>query len=227
VARPTIKGEMHGLLTTLQSGKGAHLSPVATPIVLKLMKAGEKVAFGRIPPGHAAYAKYAGLLKRTLDEQFSYKEKSDLISINLETGLTDDKSFIVTDGIKLIQILSNLINNATKFTREGRIDFGYKLKDGNLEFFVKDTGIGIPQEHHEKIFERFFQVDNLISRKFGGTGLGLSICKAYVELLGGRIWVISNPGEGTDFRFTIPYDSPQKQKLKEKDKEKERKSPII
>jgi PAS domain S-box-containing protein len=164
---------------------------------------------------------------RTLDEQFSYKEKSDLISINLETDLTDDKSFIVTDGIKLIQILSNLINNATKFTREGRIDFGYKLKDGNLEFFVKDTGIGIPQEHHEKIFERFFQVDNLISRKFGGTGLGLSICKAYVELLGGKIWVISNPGEGTDFRFTIPYDSPQKQKLKEKDKEKERKSPII
>lgn len=166
---------------------------------------------------------------RTLDGQFSYKEKSDLITINLETGLPDDKSFIVTDGIKLIQILSNLINNATKFTREGRIDFGYKMKDGNLEFFVKDTGIGIPQEHHEKIFERFFQVDNLISRKFGGTGLGLSICKAYVELLGGKIWVSSNPGEGTDFRFTIPYDSPQKQKQKEKEKEKEkeRKSPIL
>ena len=117
--------------------------------------------------------------------------------------------YIVTDSTKLIQILSNLINNATKFTREGRIDFGYTLKDGNLEFFVKDTGIGIPPEHHEKIFERFFQVDNLISRKFGGTGLGLSICKAYVELLGGKIWVISNPGEGTDFRFTIPYNSPR------------------
>lgn len=164
---------------------------------------------------------------RTLGEQFSYKEKSDLISINLETGLPDDKSFIVTDGVKLIQILSNLINNATKFTREGRIDFGYKLKNSTLEFFVKDTGIGIPQEHHEKIFERFFQVDNLISRKFGGTGLGLSICKAYVELLGGKIWVTSNPGEGTDFRFTIPFDSPQKQNLKEMVKEKEKKSPLI
>ena len=164
---------------------------------------------------------------RTLDGQFSYKEKSDLISINLETGLPDDKSFIVTDGIKLIQILSNLINNATKFTSEGRIDFGYKLNDGYLEFFVKDTGIGIPREHHEKIFERFFQVDNLISRKFGGTGLGLSICKAYVELLGGKIWVTSNPGEGTDFRFTIPYDYPQKQKQKDKEKERERKSPIL
>ncbi|MCX6261794.1 MAG: PAS domain S-box protein, partial [Bacteroidia bacterium] len=151
---------------------------------------------------------------RSLNEQFSYKEKSDLISINLDTGLPDDKALIVTDGTKLIQILSNLINNATKFTKEGRIDFGYNLKDGNLEFYVKDTGIGIPPEHHEKIFERFFQVDNLISRKFGGTGLGLSICKAYVELLGGKIWVSSNPGEGTDFRFTIQYNYPLKPKGK-------------
>jgi PAS domain S-box-containing protein len=147
---------------------------------------------------------------RNLEEQFSYKEKPDVLSINLSLGLPDKKSLILTDSTKLIQILSNLINNATKFTSEGLIDFGYALKGGYLEFFVKDTGIGIPPEHHEKIFERFFQVDNLVSRKFGGTGLGLSICKAYVELLGGKIWVISNPGEGTDFRFTIPYIIPEK-----------------
>ena len=147
---------------------------------------------------------------RILGEQFSYKEKPDIISINLNTGLPDEQAMILTDSTKLIQILSNLINNASKFTREGRIDFGYALKDGNLEFFVKDTGIGIPPEHHEKIFERFFQVDHLISRKFGGTGLGLSICKAYVELLGGKIWLTSNPGEGTDFRFIIPYILPEK-----------------
>jgi len=146
---------------------------------------------------------------RSLDEQFSYKEKPDVISINLKTGLPDEESVIMTDSTKLIQVLSNLINNATKFTSEGNIDFGYKRKDGYLEFFVKDTGIGIPPEHHEKIFERFFQVDNLISRKFGGTGLGLSICKAYVELLGGRIWVNSRPGEGTIFRFTLPYKIPE------------------
>ncbi|MDP4222584.1 MAG: PAS domain S-box protein [Bacteroidota bacterium] len=143
---------------------------------------------------------------RSLDEQFSYKEKQNVLSINLSIGLPDEKSLILTDGTKLIQILSNLINNATKFTKEGRIDFGYSLKDGLLEFFVKDTGIGIPPEHHEKIFERFFQVDNMISRKFSGTGLGLSICKAYVELLGGKIWVNSHPGEGTTFRFTLPYN---------------------
>ncbi len=142
---------------------------------------------------------------RSLNEQFSYKERTDVVSINLDAGLPDQQSLIMTDSTKLIQILSNLINNATKFTKKGRIDFGYSLKDGYLEFFVKDTGIGIPPEHHDKIFERFFQVDHLISRKFGGTGLGLSICKAYVELLGGRIWLSSHPGEGTDFRFTIPY----------------------
>ncbi|NMC39444.1 MAG: PAS domain S-box protein [Bacteroidales bacterium] len=142
---------------------------------------------------------------RSLNEQFSYKEKTNVISIILHVGLPDDKAMIVTDSTKLIQILSNLINNATKFTREGQIDFGYRLKDNNLEFYVKDTGIGIPPELHEKIFERFFQVDNLVSRKFGGTGLGLSICKAYVELLGGKIWVQSSPGEGTTFKFTIPY----------------------
>ncbi len=142
---------------------------------------------------------------RNLYEQFSYKEKADLLKINLQTGLADDKAIILTDGIKVIQILSNLISNAMKFTSEGSVDFGYALKNGNLEFYVKDTGIGIPDEHHEKIFERFFQVDNVISRKFGGTGLGLSICKAYVELLGGRMWVTSKPGHGTDFRFTLAY----------------------
>ncbi len=142
---------------------------------------------------------------RSLYEQFSYKEKSDILKISLKTGLTDEKAVILTDGTKVIQILSNLINNATKFTSTGSVSFGYAVKNGNLEFFVKDTGIGIPKEHHEKIFERFFQVDNVISRKFGGTGLGLSICKAYVELLGGKIWVRSEPGNGTDFRFTLPY----------------------
>ncbi len=142
---------------------------------------------------------------RSLNEQFSYKEKANVVSIILHTGLPDDEAIITTDSTKLIQILSNLINNATKFTKEGQIDFGYRLTDSNLEFYVKDTGIGIPAEHHEKIFERFFQVDNLVSRKFGGTGLGLSICKAYVELLGGKIWVQSAPGEGATFKFTIPY----------------------
>ncbi|MGB8492662.1 MAG: PAS domain S-box protein [Bacteroidales bacterium] len=143
---------------------------------------------------------------QSLCEQFSYHEHPATITVSLKTGLPDEQAKIVTDSTKVIQILSNLVSNAIKFTSEGLVEFGYTLKDSSLEFYVRDTGIGIPPEHHEKIFERFFQIDNLISRKFGGTGLGLSICRAYVELLGGRIWVNSRPGEGTTFRFTLPYN---------------------
>jgi PAS domain S-box-containing protein len=142
---------------------------------------------------------------RSLDEQFSYSGKQFKIPINLSTGLPDEQAIIFTDNTKLIQIISNLINNSIKFTRQGDIDFGYTLKDNSLEFYVKDTGIGIPQDSIEKIFDRFYQVDRTVSRQFGGTGLGLSICKAYVQLLGGNISVTSSPGKGTSFVFTIPY----------------------
>lgn len=140
-----------------------------------------------------------------LNEQFSYRDNQSNILIKLTTGLTDDEAIIVTDRTKLIQILTNLITNSLKFTKQGQIDFGYVLKDGFLEFFVRDTGIGISNDHIGKIFDRFYQVDGAVSRQYGGTGLGLSICKAYVELLGGKISVESEPGIGTTFIFTIPY----------------------
>jgi signal transduction histidine kinase len=120
--------------------------------------------------------------------------------------LPDKDSNIITDSTKLIQILSNLINNAVKFTKHGEIKFGYNLKEPFLEFFVRDSGIGIPEEYHSRIFDRFFQVDSAISREFSGTGLGLSICKGYVELLGGTIRVESESGKGTLFVFTIPFN---------------------
>ncbi len=142
---------------------------------------------------------------RSLCEQFSYQGDGEQVKLGLKPGLPDDSAIIMTDSTKLIQILSNLISNARKFTKQGSIDFGYVRKNNFLEFFVKDTGIGISPEHHERIFDRFYQVDNAVSRKFAGTGLGLSICRAYVELLGGRIWLNSRQGEGTVFHFTIPY----------------------
>jgi PAS domain S-box-containing protein len=144
-------------------------------------------------------------LLRRLSEQFSYKQKQYEIILTLKTPLPGKDAEIITDSTKLVQILSNLINNAFKFSKKGRIGFGYALTGTNLEFFVKDTGIGIPAEHHSKIFERFYQVESAASRQFAGTGLGLSICKAYVELLGGKIWLASEPGKGTQFYFTIPY----------------------
>ncbi len=142
---------------------------------------------------------------RKLSEQFSYKQKPHGISLILETPLADRNADILTDSTKLIQILSNLINNAYKFTKKGKINFGYNLKDGFLEFFVKDTGVGIPPEHQDRVFDRFYQVDSALSRQYSGTGLGLSICKAYAELFGGSIWLTSIPNEGSIFSFTIPY----------------------
>ena len=92
------------------------------------------------------------------------------------------QSNVLTDETKIIQILSNLLNNALRFTREGRIEFGYVLRGDTVEFFVSDTGIGIAPEHQVKVFDRFYQVETPSSKQFSGTGLGLSISKAYVEL---------------------------------------------
>ena len=142
---------------------------------------------------------------RSLSEQFSINGRENNVILNLRTQLADEDSAILTDSTKLVQILSNLINNAFKFTRNGQIDFGYVLKDKFLEFSIKDTGIGIPPEYHSRIFDRFYQVDSAVSRQYSGTGLGLSICKGYVDLLGGNIRVESEPGKGTLFVFTIPY----------------------
>ncbi|MFN8256054.1 MAG: PAS domain S-box protein [Bacteroidales bacterium] len=127
------------------------------------------------------------------------------ISIYTKQSLNDHQSEIYTDETKVTQILSNLLANAIKFTHEGFIEFGYHLKENWLEFFVKDTGIGIKPAFHDKIFERFHQADRSINRLYGGTGLGLAISKAFVELLGGKISVQSEPEKGATFFFTIPY----------------------
>jgi CheY-like chemotaxis protein len=103
-------------------------------------------------------------------------------------------------------VLSNLLSNALKFTDKGKIKLSFRLKNDFLEFSVADSGIGIAPEHHAKIFDRFYQVQYIVSRLYEGTGLGLAISKAYVELLGGKIWLTSEPGKGTTFFFTIPYE---------------------
>jgi PAS domain S-box-containing protein len=127
------------------------------------------------------------------------------ISLYAKKPLNDYQSEIYTDKTKITQILSNLISNALKFTHEGFIEFGYNLKNNELEFYVKDSGIGIKPEQQEEIFERFRQADLSINKKYGGTGLGLSISKGFAELLGGKIWVNSEPDNGSSFYFTIPY----------------------
>lgn len=150
---------------------------------------------------------------KLLYEQFFIKAKKQNVSLNLDPFSPDAEFKIISDETKLIQVLSNLINNALKFTKQGFVNFGYKIKDSELEFFVEDSGIGIPAEMHEEIFKRFSQVENTTSRQFGGSGLGLSISKAYVELMGGEIWLKSELGKGSRFCFTIPYIKPNKDDL--------------
>ncbi len=117
------------------------------------------------------------------------------------------KNAILTDEVKLRQILSNLINNAIKFTEQGSVTFGYeKVNENTLNFFVDDTGIGIDKKHHQIIFERFRQIEGDNAIKKGGSGLGLAISKAYVEMLGGNLSFTSIPNKGSIFKFGIPLD---------------------
>jgi len=121
------------------------------------------------------------------------------------TSIPEEQAFILTDRTKLTQILSNLLTNALKFTKEGSIELHCHREKENLFFFVKDTGIGFNPESRETIFERFRQANEDINKKYGGTGLGLAISKAFVELLGGQIGVETEPGKGSVFHFTLPY----------------------
>jgi len=138
------------------------------------------------------------------------------IQLSYHNPLTEEASIIKTDREKVYTVLSNLVKNAIKFTDQGSIKFGYEKKDGYLEFFVKDTGIGVQKAQKEFIFDRFRQGSESRTRNYEGAGLGLSISKAYVEMLGGKIWVESkseqefssrfSSGKGSTFFFTIPYN---------------------
>ncbi len=147
-------------------------------------------------------------LIRNLFEQYRMRAQQQNLVLNFSTHLDDGEALVITDETKVIQVFSNLLNNALRFTKKGRIELGYVVRGQMVEFFVSDTGIGIAPEHQEKVFERFFQVEGPSSKQYSGTGLGLSISKAYAELLGGSIWLISTPGEGSLFCFSIPFTKP-------------------
>ena len=136
-----------------------------------------------------------------------YKPQAQNKNIELHVKLLfkDNESNIWVDYIKLRQILNNLLSNALKFTHSGYIKIGYKLEKKDLLFYIEDTGIGIEASFYEKIFEQFRQVEFTSTRQYGGTGLGLSISKAYIQLLGGKLWLLSEKNKGSTFYFTIPY----------------------
>jgi two-component system CheB/CheR fusion protein len=144
-------------------------------------------------------------LEAIFQAEIKTKEKTQTKLI-LETDPLYENLTLLSDEIRLKQILFNLLSNAVKFTNKGYIRFGYEIKGTEIEFFVKDTGIGIRKEFQKHVFERFRQENETDSREYGGTGLGLSICKSLVELMGGRIWLNSVENCGSEFRFSLPLE---------------------
>ncbi len=136
---------------------------------------------------------------------FRLEAEQKKLYISVHNGLSSVNAFIRTDREKIYSVLTNLVKNAIKFTPTGSVELGYELKGEFLEFYVKDTGAGISEEQKQFIFDRFRQGSQLITGNSEGSGLGLAISKAYVEMLGGKIWVESEVGQGSTFRFTIPY----------------------
>ena len=126
-------------------------------------------------------------------------------NLKLRIDVNSEDCIVTTDQERLNQAFNNLISNAVKFTDQGYIHIGYRKDDDMLTFYVKDTGIGIPKEFHEIIFERFRQVETEKDRRYGGNGLGLAITRSLVEMMGGKIWLDSSPGKGSVFYFSIPY----------------------
>ncbi len=139
------------------------------------------------------------------------------LTLTYHNAFPDKASYVLTDSDKFLSILSNLVKNAIKYTARGSIEFGYALKTdtepNELEFYVKDSGPGIPKHMQEAIFERFIQADNRDKTARQGAGLGLAISRAYVAMLGGKVWVESEEGNGSTFYFTIPYTVEPEQKI--------------
>ena len=196
INEPDLVPEKRKQFTEIITQSGNHLLSIITNIVdIATIEAGQE----RVR--ETEFELNSTLL--LLLEQFKHKAEEKNIGLTLYQAFPDSEIKILSDETKLIQILSNLISNAFKFTKQGYINFGYSVKGNELEFFVEDTGIGIPSDMHNQIFKSFRQVETTFTRQFDGSGLGLSISKAYVELLGGKIWVVSQPGKGSTFFFTI------------------------
>jgi PAS domain S-box-containing protein len=166
------------------------------------------VDISKIESGLVTVEKKPTNINAIIDNQISiFRNIAEQKNISLITkkGLPDSRAMVFSDEQKLSQILANLVSNSIKFTHKGYIEIGYiNIKD-EIEFFVYDSGIGIAPNHTEIIFDRFHQIDEASSESRRGTGLGLAISKAFVELMGGRIWVESEINKGSRFSFTVPY----------------------
>ena len=148
------------------------------------------------------------LFQELTDFFIAYQKRigKEQLTFNLKANCDLSEVIIITDKIKLNQILTNLISNAFKFTDSGSIEGGCRFDENhNLIFYVSDTGIGIPSDKHDTIFERLIQLERGLNKTNGGTGLGLPIVKGLIDSLEGKLALVSEEGKGSTFSFTIPY----------------------
>jgi len=163
-------------------------------------------------------------INKNLDDIYDFfKREADSKNIKLtyRKAFPKHNSIILTDEHKVVSILTNLLKNAIKFTNEGTIEFGYKKRTDQIEFYVKDTGVGITADKKEVIFDRFRQGSEKLNRNYEGAGLGLAICKAYIQMLKGEIWLESELNSGSTFYFTIPLLFPEDKEAPIIDEEEE------
>jgi len=139
-----------------------------------------------------------------IKKSFEQRAQVHKIDLRLAENIPVEEIDLKSDFTKIKQVLSNLLSNALKYTDKGFVEIGFKATEKELIFHVKDSGVGIPAEFREKIFDRFRHLEPNRSKLAGGNGLGLSISKSFIEMMGGQIWVESEVGKGSTFYFTLP-----------------------
>ncbi len=195
---PELSGEQHQEYLKIIESSGER--------ILSLF--GDLVVMSKVHSGQIGVENSQVCINDITSELYSnFKPEAEKKGLKLffVNSLPNNEAKIKTDREKVKAILSHLIKNAVKYTSSGDIEFGYLRKENNLEFFVSDTGIGIPKEKTEVIFKKFVRAESNMTKLHDGAGLGLSIAKAFVEMLGGKIWVESEEHSGSTFYFTIPY----------------------
>ncbi|MDR4987478.1 MAG: PAS domain S-box protein [Bacteroidales bacterium] len=218
-----IRTPMNGILGFSELLKEPELSDEKQQLYLEMIETSGKrmlniindiVDISRIEAGAMDVNLTASNINEHLDYIYTFfraqvEEKG--MTLELPEVLPAEQAMVVTDREKLFAVLTNLVKNAIKYSHKGTIRFGCTRKGSYLEFFVKDTGIGIPKDRQHAIFERFIQADIEDKEARQGAGLGLAISRAYVEMLGGEIWVESEEGKGSAFYFTVPIESMQEE----------------
>jgi two-component system sensor histidine kinase/response regulator len=197
------------LETELTTEQREYLAIVESSAEFLLALINDILDFSKIEAGKLDMEAIDFSLRNTLDEMmrildFRAREKALFLTCDVEQDVPD---VVCGDPARLRQVLLNLVGNAIKFTSEGGVSITVKAPEtekagGLLHFAVTDTGIGVPFDKQQAIFEAFTQADTSVTRKYGGSGLGLAISSRLVQMMGGRLWLTSMPGEGSTFHFT-------------------------